>query len=214
MTFLDGISNAEVFREIEREMRAWIGDDSSGHDLDHAWRVFNVGVKISEQEDADIEVVGAAVLTHDIHRSMGEEGEYTPPEDSLSAVRSVLEATAFPDKKIPDVLHCVAVHEEYEFDGGENPAETTEALVLQDADNLDAIGAVGIARNFAFTGVVGNRLWAPDTDEYSGLGHFDDKLLHLKDEMNTEAARAVAEERHAFLVEFAERFTEEWYGEQ
>ncbi|WP_396612900.1 HD domain-containing protein [Haloferax sp. S1W] len=212
MAFLDGISNAEVFREIEREMRAWVGDDSSGHDLDHAWRVFNVGVKIAEREDADCDIVGAGALTHDIHRSMGEDGEYVPPADSLPAVRSVLEATAFPDEKIPAVLHCVEVHEEYEFDGGENPAETTEALVLQDADNLDAIGAVGIARNFAFTGVVGNRLWAPDTDEYSGLGHFDDKLLHLKDEMNTAAARAVAEERHAFLVEFAERFTEEWYG--
>ncbi|WP_458188444.1 HD domain-containing protein [Haladaptatus sp. NG-WS-4] len=145
---------------------------------------------------------------------MGDGDEYVPPEESLSEVRSVLESTSFPREKIPSVLHCVEVHEEHEFRGEENPARTTEALVLQDADNLDAIGAVGIARNFAFTGVVGNRLWAPDTDEYSGLGHFYDKLFHLEDEMNTEAARTMAEERHAFLEQFVERFVAEWYGER
>ncbi len=208
------ISKQEVFHEIEAAMEEWIGDDSSGHDLDHAWRVFNVAVRIAEEEDADVAVVGASSLTHDIHRSMGDDDEYVHPEESLSEVRSILEATAFPQKKIAPVLHCVEVHDEYEFKGEENPAQTIEALVLQDADNLDAIGAVGIARNFAFTGVVGNRLWAPDTDEYSGLYHFEDKLFHLKEEMNTETARTLAEERHAFLAEFVERFEEEWYGEQ
>ena len=212
--FSEATSDPEVFREIERRMEKWVGDDSSGHDLDHAWRVFNVAVKIAVTEGADIDVVGAASLTHDIHRSMGDPDEYVPPEASLSEVRSILEATTFPREKIPAVLHCVEVHEEYEFRGDENPARTTEALVLQDADNLDAIGAIGIARNFAFTGVVGNRLWAPNTDEYSGLGHFDDKLYHLKDEMNTETARTLAEERHEFLTDFAERFKREWCGER
>lgn len=206
------ISNPEVFREIEREMEEWIGEDSSGHDLDHAWRVFNSGMKIADEEGADSDVVGAAALTHDIHRAMGGDDEYISPEDSLSEVRSVLETTSFPSEKIPSVLHCVEVHEEYEFKGEENPAQTIEALILQDADNLDAIGAVGIARNFAFTGVIGNRLWAPNTDDYSGLGHFDDKLFHLKDEMNTKTAQTLAEERHEFLEEFTERFKKEWYG--
>lgn len=194
-------------------MDAWIGDDSSGHDLDHAWRVFNVGMRLADEEGADTDVVGAAALTHDIHRSMGADGEYVPSEESLPEVRSVLEATPFPAAKIPAVLHCVEVHDEYAFDGAENPADTIEALVLQDADNLDAIGAVGIARNFAFTGVVGNRLWEPGTDEYSGLGHFQDKLFHLKTEMNTAEARDMAEERHRFLEEFSERFKKEWRGE-
>ena len=144
---------------------------------------------------------------------MGDDDEYISPEDSLPEVRSVLETTSFPPEKIPAVLHCVEVHEEYEFKGEKNPAQTIEALILQDADNLDAIRAVGIARNFAFTGVVGNRLWAPNTDEYSGLGHFYDKLFYLKDEMNTKTARTLAEERHKFLAEFAKRFKNEWYGE-
>ncbi|WP_458188443.1 hypothetical protein [Haladaptatus sp. NG-WS-4] len=65
---LDQFSNADAFREIEREMAGWIGDDSTGHDLDHAWRVFNLAVRIAEIEDADIDIVGASSLTHDIHR--------------------------------------------------------------------------------------------------------------------------------------------------
>ncbi|SEP88477.1 HD domain-containing protein [Natrinema salaciae] len=202
----------QMFREIEQNMEDWIGADSSGHDLDHARRVFNIGVRLANQKNADIDIVGAAALTHDIHRSMGEDGEYTHPRESLSAVRSVLEATSFPDEKRSSVLHCVEVHEEYEFNGDDNPAETIEARLVQDADNLDAIGAVGIARNFAFTGVIGNRLWAPDTEENSGLGHVSEKLFHLKDELNTDEAREIAEGRHQFLVEFSERLKKEWIG--
>lgn len=208
----DSIATPEHIQEIERAIDEWIGDDSSGHGLDHAWCVFNLGVKIAEVEGADREVVGASALTHDIHRAMGDDDEYIPPEESLSEIRSILETTGFPREKIPSVLHCVEVHEEYEFDGGENPAETIEARILQDADNLDAIGAVGIARNFAFTGVVGNRLWAPETDEPSGLDHVYEKLLHLEAELNTTAAQTIAEERHEFLETFVERFKKEWDG--
>lgn len=111
------------------------------------------------------------------------------------------------------MLHCVEVHDEYAFRGVDRPADTLEAEVLRDADNLDAIGAVGIARNFAFTGVVGNPLWDPSGEEYSGLGHFEDKLLYLLEEMHTEAGRELAEERHAFLETFKNRFEQEWYGE-
>lgn len=203
-----------LFREIAERMGQWLGDDSSGHDADHAWRVLNIGVRLAGEEGADVEVVGAAALTHDVHRAMGDDGEYVHPEESLPEVRSVLEAASFPPEKVDAVLHCVAVHDEYKFEGIERPAETLEAEILRDADNLDAIGAVGIARNFAFTGVVGNPIWDPSGEEYSGLGHFHDKLLRLKEEMHTDAARALAEERHAFLEAFEERFREEWSGER
>lgn len=206
------IPDPELFRSIAREVEAWIGEDSSGHDMDHAWRVFNVGVRLAEAEGANCTVIGAAALTHDIHRSMGDGGEYVHPEESLSAVRGILERTEFPDELISAVLHCVEVHDEYDFRDTKRPAETIEAEILRDADNLDAIGAVGIARTFAFAGAVGNPLWAPNEDEYSGLGHFDDKLFHLKDEMHTERARSLAKDRHAFLKTFAQRFEDEWYG--
>lgn len=223
----DGREVRPLFRDVAAEMEAWLGDDSSGHDADHAWRVFDLCMRLVEAEgtdeqnsssnrpkadDADEEIVGAAALTHDVHRAMGGK-ESVHPEESLSEVRAVLERAGFPEAKIPAVLHCVEVHDEYEYRGIERPAESVEAEILRDADNLDAIGAVGIARNFAFTGVCGNPLWDPEGEEPSGIGHCYDKLLKLKDEMNTEAARELARERHEFLVEFVERFECEWRGE-
>lgn len=180
--------------------------------MDHARRVFDLGLRLADAERADSEVVGAAALTHDIHRTMGAADEYVDPADSLSEVREILEQTAFPAEKLDSVLHCVAVHDEYDFRGDDRTPETIEAEILQDADNLDAIGAVGIARNFAFTGVVGNPLWVPQGDEYSGLSHFDDKLFHLQDEMNTDTAKSLAENRHAFMKAFVEQFKREWNG--
>ena len=209
-----GHTDRELFDDIAARMTDRFGEDSSGHDVDHAWRVFRLGTRLAETEDADAEIVGAAALVHDIHRVMGETGEYVDPAASLSAVRTVLESTDFPDAKVDDVLHCVAVHDEYAFRGIERPAETVEAEILRDADNLDAIGAVGIARNFAFTGDAGNPLWDPEGGGYSGIEHYYDKLQHLVDEMNTDAARALAEERHAFTAAFVERFEAEWYGEE
>jgi len=205
--------NRQLYRDIAHEMSDWLDEDSSGHDADHAWRVFNLGKRIAETENADIEVVGAGALTHDIHRIMGEDGEHVDPADSLPAVRAVLESAGYPEAKIPRVLHCVEVHDEYEFRGMERPAETIEAEVLRDADNLDAIGAVGIARNFAFTGIVGNPLWKPDSDEYSGIEHYYDKLVHLEEEMNTREGKEIAKNRHEYLKNFVDRFESEWYGE-
>lgn len=192
---------------------ATVGDDSTGHDMDHARRVYLLGSKLAESTGAEAAVVQAAALTHDLHRSFEGAGEYVDPAETLPAIRALLEASDFPPERIPAVLHCVEVHDEYGFRGIDRPAETLEAEVLRDADNLDAIGAVGIARNFAFTGVVGNPLWDPAGESYSGLGHFDDKLLNLIDEMHTEAAREIAEDRHAFLEAFKDRFEQEWYGE-
>ncbi|PSP55483.1 metal-dependent phosphohydrolase [Halobacteriales archaeon QS_1_67_19] len=214
----DGASGAVVrdvdplFRDLADEMEAWLGDDSSGHDMDHAWRVFDLCLRFAEETGADEEIAGAAALTHDVHRAMNG-NESVHPEESLSEVRAVLERAGFPEEKIPAVLHCVEVHDEYDYRGVERPAESLEAEILRDADNLDAIGAVGIARNFAFTGVYGNPLWDPESEDPSGLGHCYHKLLKLKDEVHTEPARELAAERHAFLAAFVERFEREWRGD-
>lgn len=200
----------QLFSDIADAMGEWLDDDSSGHDMDHAWRVFSLGIELAEAEGADSEVVGAGALTHDIHRVMGGTVESVDPAETLPEVRAILEQTDFPNEKIDAVEHCVAVHDEYDFRGSDRPAETIEAEILRDADNLDAMGAIGIARCFAFTGVDGRPLWDPQDEEYSGLYHFEDKLFHLRDEMNTETARAIAEGRHAFMMEFVERFKEEW----
>jgi len=142
----------------------------------------------------------------------GGEGTGVAPEGTLPEVREVLEGAGVGKGTIPGVTHCVAVHDGLAFRGEDPQPETLESKLLRDADNLDAMGAVGVARTFAFGGVHGTPMWDPDGEEYSRLYHFEDKLLRLREELHTEPARALAAERHAFLEEFYERFRAEWHG--
>lgn len=209
------VSRNRVFEEIASEMASVLDGDSSGHDFDHAWRVFVLGVRLADREGADERVVGAGALVHDIHRTMGDPGETVHPTESLPAVRATLEATSFPAELVPEVCHCVETHDEYAFRGVEYPPETLEAEIVQDADNLDALGAIGVARCFAFGARRGDPLWVPDSEQpvNAGLGHFEEKLYKLPAEMNTATARELAESRCEFLETFEERFRKEWYGE-
>lgn len=190
----------------------YLSADSSGHDMHHVWRVFRLTQRFAGELNADCEVVGCAALTHDLHRVVGD-GTGCDPEETLSEVARVLDDAGVSQDHIPAVQHCVSVHDELAF-RDENPRpETLEAKVLRDADNLDAMGAVGIARTFAFGGAHETPLWDPDGNEYSQLYHFEDKLLRLRGELHTEPARELAEGRHEFLEEFYDRFQAEWNGE-
>ena len=194
-------------------------DGDPVHDVHHARRVCRLGVHVAEAEGADAEVVGAAAIVHDLHR-VRDGDAFVHPRETIPEVESILAAAGFPQEKVAAVCHCVAVHEEYAFEADPEAAETIEAEVLQDADNLDAIGAVGLARAFAYSGAHGNPLWRPDRDDepvgaYEKLGPADDastirhvreKLLRLRETMSTETGREMAAARHAFLESFGERF--------
>ena len=202
----------DPFSTVAANVREHLSVDSSGHDMHHVWRVFRLTQRFADELDADSGVVGCAALVHDLHRVMGD-GTGCEPEETLSVVEAMFEGTAMDNEQIAAVQHCVAVHDDLAF-RGENPEpETIEAKILRDADNLDAIGAIGIARTFAFGGVHGTPLWDPNGKEYSQIYHFEDKLLRLKNELHTEPAQRLAEERHAFLEMFFERFVAEWHGE-
>ena len=198
------------FPAIAEAVREYYATDSTGHDVAHVWRVFRLGVDIAAEVGADREVVGAAALTHDLHRVL-DDGAGIEPEDTLPEVRSVLRRAGF-EGQVSAVEHCVAVHDEYEFRGMDAEPETLEAKVLRDADNLDAMGALGVARTFAFGGAHGSPLWDPEGEVYSQIYHFEDKLLKLREEMHTDPAREIAQERHDFLETFRERFLDEWHG--
>lgn len=208
-------------------------DAGAVHGLDHGWRTFALGTKIADAEGADGETVGAAALVHDLHWGATEE-TYVEPEETLPTVRSVLDEAAFPPEKVEAVCHCVAVHDEYPFEPDPKPAGTLEAKALQDADNLDAIGAVGVARVFAYVGRRETPLYVPESDgpavpdaldgagtyepaedwsSGSGIGNCHRKLLRLRDAMNTETGREIAQKRHDYLVDFLDRFGREWRGE-
>jgi uncharacterized protein len=189
-----------------------LADDASGHDMHHVWRVFRLGQRFAGALDADRTVVGSAALIHDLHRTMGD-GTGCDPADTLGEVERILADAGLSRKRIDAVRHCVAVHDDLAFRGEDPQPRTLEAEILRDADNLDATGAVGIARTFAFGGAHGTPLWDPEGHEYSQLYHFEDKLLRLREELHTEPARELAEARHEFLETFMERFRAEWHGD-
>lgn len=213
-------THQRILEEVEEEMKA----DDSGHSIYHLQRVHNLGMKIADEDGGDKDVIGAACLTHDIHRVMGD-GEFVSPEESLPRVEEILRAASYDEDKIDAVLYCVEVHEDYGFEEESERAESLEAQIVQDADNLDAMGAVGIARTFKFAGAHGNPMWNPERDydgesyqkeslDDSTIYHFHEKLLKLKDNMNTETAQEIALERHEYMEEFVGRFKEEWQGDQ
>lgn len=200
------------FPAVAAGVREHLAEDASGHDMHHVWRVFRLAQRFADDLDADRTVVGCAALTHDLHRTMGE-GTGCDPAETLEEVERILVGAGLSEERIDAVRHCVAVHDDLAFRGEDPQPETLEAKILRDADNLDATGAVGIARTFAFGGVNGTPLWDPDGQEYSQLYHFEDKLLRLREELHTEPARELAEDRHEFLETFVERFRAEWHGE-
>jgi uncharacterized protein len=213
-----------IFQQIQSEIKTIFDSDSSGHDLYHLQRVFNLAMTIQAKEGGDKIVIGAAALTHDLHRIIEvETGKFYPSRDSLPQVKAILDKTDLTDDQKKHILHCVEFHEEYNFSKGGKTVQDLETLILQDADNLDAMGAIGIARTFMFGGAHHVPMWIPelpaDREHYdeasrdpSVIHHFHSKLLKLKDNMNTPTGMEMAQERHRVMERFIQEFKEEWDG--
>lgn len=212
---------------IRKRVEGELSGDSTGHDLYHAVRVYNLGERIGQEERADLLVVGAAAYLHDLSRPREKELKVLNYHVSLAAlgeIEKILEEVKFPEEKIKGVLEVIELHEEYSFGVGSGRGNSLEGLVLQDADRLDAIGAIGLARCFMFGGYYGRPMWVPGEIknqpyeptkmEESTIQHFYDKLLRIKEAMNTATGRRIAEERHRFMEEFLERFFKEWEGKE
>ncbi len=166
----------------------------SSHDRSHVERVVKLARYIAIKEGADVVIVVTAAKLHDIAR-----GEKNHSLKGAEMARKIL--SDYPEEFVERVAHCIAAHS---FSSGVRP-ETLEAKVLSDADKLDAMGAIGVARAFMYAGEKGRSI--EDT-----LKHFEDKLLKLKDHLYTETARKIARDRHEFLVRFYEKLKEELSG--
>ena len=170
-------------------------DNSGGHDVSHSMRVYrNALVSASSEMKCDIEVVSLAALLHD-----ADDHKLFHTVNNVNARRFLEEHSVDPEKteRIISAINSVS----FSQNRGKHP-ETLEGKIVQDADRLDAIGAVGIARTFAYGGEHGRSL-------DSSICHFHEKLLLLKEEMNTDTAKKLAEDRHAFLLTFLEKYQEE-----
>jgi len=211
---------------LEKKIEKIFSTDSSGHDIHHLKRTLNIALEIQKNEGGDRLVVAVASFLHDIHRIMqNETGKYCHPKDSLPVIREILNSVDLSQERIEKILCCVELHEEYNFSNFGKTAVDIEAFIVQDADNLDAIGAMGIARVFAFGGSHGIPIWRPEVplpvvdnwDETnpqsaSQIHHFYEKLLRLRDNMNTPTAKIMAAHRHSFMENYLQEFFKEWEG--
>jgi len=194
------------------EARRLYGEDDTAHDFDHVLRVHALALRIAEAEGADLEIVSAAALLRigTCHAEVG-----------AARARGIL--SAHPPDKVEAVAAAIASHR---FRNSVEPP-SLEAKVLYDADKLDAIGAVGVARAYAIAGRLGQRLWSPRTEgkglnagandiynsEHTPVREFQVKLARLKDTLYTDTARAIAEGRHRYMAEFFARLDGEVSGD-
>jgi uncharacterized protein len=189
------------------------------HDWDHTRRVYNLCMHMGEVEGADMDVLRIAAYLHDVGRPYQDEskGSVCHGEKGAEMARALLEDYPVSDAQKANIIHAIKSHR---FRGMSKP-HTLEAKILFDADKLDAIGAIGIARTFQFAGEVGAKLHNPSvepedtepyTEEDTGYREFKLKLSRIKDRMLTAAGRRMAGERHAFMELFFERFLQEYKG--
>lgn len=207
--------------EVEKFMIKKMGGDSSGHDYFHALRVKTTAIALAQNEGStDLEVIVCAALLHDVP----DPKVCKSIPEAIQECRELLERCGMDQPRIEHVMHIIAT---LGFKGNKEKREmdTIEGKIVQDADRLDAIGAIGIARCFAFGGANHKMMWDPDVEpktykneqEYrnsnsTSLNHFDEKLLLIKDLMQTESGRKAAEKRHQVLADYKKQFIEEWFG--
>ena len=205
--------------QARRLAEPYFDGDRGSHDWEHTQRVYRLCCDLGPREGADMTVLLIAALWHDIGRrdQDASRGAVCHAEQGAAMAAELLAGLPLSDDQKANVQHCVRAHRFR----GESPPETIEARVLFDADKLDAIGAVGIARAYQFAGEVGARLHNSDGDlrhtrpysrEDTGYREYWVKLRHIKGRMLTAAGRRMAERRHRFMVRFFDRFLDEVEG--
>jgi uncharacterized protein len=206
------------------KVRALYGNADSVHDFDHILRVLALAEHIGEQEGANMDVVRAATLLHDLGRAESQALDLDHAAVAADRAGRLLLEWGAPQHWIDAVQHAIAAHR---FRTLPDP-QTLEARVVFDADKLDAIGAIGIARAFAYGGAHHQRLWAPvdsvniaewelngdDPDTHTPVHEFVVKLSRIKDRLMTDTGRAIAAERHAYMHAFYQRLDAEVRGDR
>ena len=212
------MNNTEIIQKTELFIESRFRSEGSGHDWFHVDRVRKMALRIGEKEGCDLFVVEMAALLHDLDdwKLIGAESQ------AESKIKKWLESIELESEV---ALHILKITEEVSFKGAgiETPVQSIEAAVVQDADRLDAIGAIGIARTFTYGGHKSRLIYDPsispvmhdDFQEYKNstaptINHFYEKLLLLKDRMNTKSAGVIAEQRHRFMNDYLSQFYEEW----
>jgi len=209
----------EFFNKLTEEAESY-SESGGSHEFSHTERVYNLALKISENENVDLDVLKAAVLLHDIARKKEDDGECEcHAEEGSKMAEKILKDMNFPEDKISKVVYAIKVHRHSKniF------PETKEAAILQDADRLDALGAITIARMFSSGGKAGIPLYNPRQKEtsntYNGqkstIEGFHKKILKITPEtFKTKKAKEIAKGRYEYVENFIKRFIKEWEGKE
>jgi len=210
-----------LVERIQIEVKKRFSGEGTGHDWHHIDRVRNLALKMAVEEGAEPMTVELAALLHDIADHKFHDHDLTiGPE---LAKRMILDAGG--EVKLAATIAEIVSETSYKGAGVATPVSSVESAVVQDADRLDAMGAIGIARAFAYGGSKHRLLHDPDRkpvlheefeayarDEGTTLNHFHEKLLLLKDRMQTASGKRMAERRHSYMVGFIDEFLTEWEG--
>ena len=213
------MNKSEILNNTVEIVKQKLKDAEAGHDWFHIERVWKNARKIAQTENCDIFIVEIAALLHDIADSKFNDGnEEIGPETA----KNILESLNLDEESINNVVQIIR---NISFKGGHKYSDfnSVELQIVQDADRLDAIGAIGIARAFNYGGFKNRTLYDPEIkpdlnmskEAYKKsaaptINHFYEKLLLLKDLMNTESGKKLAEERHRFMEQFLDQFYKEW----
>ena len=213
------MDSPDIIEKITEIVKQKLVDAEAGHDWFHIERVHKMAIKIAATEQGvDLQVVAYAALLHDIADSKFHDGDETV---GPAISRQILEQLGVSEDKID---HTIKIIENMSFKGGHafSDFKSLELDIVRDADRLDAIGAIGVARAFNYGGYKGRKLYDPEmppimnmtkeaykNNQGPTINHFYEKLLLLKDKMNTNEGKRIAEERHAFLELFLRQFMSE-----
>lgn len=219
------MNTTSIVEETIAFVKETLSNAEAGHDWFHTQRVFRNALLIAKDEKVDVLVVSLGALLHDIADAKFHQGDETVgPKMARTFLNSLLV-----EKEVIEKVCYIIEHISFKNSIGKNKNKThpVELLVVQDADRLDAIGAIGIARAFHYGGFKNRTLYDPDIapnlelskEEYKNsksptINHFYEKLLLLKDKMNTKTGAKIALERHDFLMQYLEHFFAEWNGTQ
>jgi uncharacterized protein len=213
------MTKEEIIKEVQDYIKSDSQGDSSGHDWWHVFRTWKMAKEIAKKEGGDLFVIELGALLHDI----GDWKFNDDPKAGSKKARELLEKLKVEE---PVIAYVCDIVDNVSFKGAkmENGIKTLEGKIVQDADRLDALGAIGVARTFAFGGSANRELYIPEfkpsfekvaysiKDKRLGgsLNHFYEKLLLIKDMLNTKTAKKIAGPRHKFLEMYLKEFLKEW----
>lgn len=211
----------QIIEKTTEFVKETLAKSEGGHDWWHAYRVWKISKRIAASENADLFIVELGALLHDIADRKFHHGD---EEVGPKMARDFLNSLGV-EKSVAEQVEKIIANISFGCEKRDPNFKSKELAVVQDADRLDALGAIGIARTFNYGGHKGRKLFDPNIqpnttmtcEEYKNnvsptINHFYEKLLLLKDRMNTKTGREIAEHRHKFMEQFLEEFYGEWYG--